>query len=133
MSEQFDFDNVYKQLKELHKERKLSPYEAKIFDFVSVIIEQPNLLTTDDRLSLEELLPNLPDDTIGVSNRITEWYGERPHIEDVIFDRPTFSASKGIGGSKTKPTAKEFKNLVENAVRQSKSVSLPSNNQSQQS
>ena len=133
MSEQFNFDNVYKQLKELHQDKELSPYEANIFDFVSVIIEQPNLLTQDDRLSLEELLPVLPNDIVGVSNRIAQWYGDRPHIEDIIFDRPTFSSSKGIGGRKVKPTPKELKKLVENAVRQSKSVSLPSNNQSQQS
>ena len=123
MSEQFNFDNVYKQLKELHQDKELSPYEANIFDFVSVIIEQPNLLTQDDRLSLEELLPTLPDDIVGVSNRIAEWYSDRTVIEDAIFDRPTFSASKGIGGRKVKPTPKELKKLVENAVRQSKSDS----------
>lgn len=124
MSEQFDFEAIYQQLKQLHEEKELSPYEANIFDFVSVIKEQPNLLTLEDWLSLDDLLKTLPDDVNEISNQIADWYGKHPHIEDAIFKLPTYSNQKGAGSRKVKPTDKEFKILIENAIRQSESQKI---------
>ena len=132
MSEQFDFEAIYQKLKQLHEAKELSPYEANIFDFVSVIKEQPDLLTAEDRLSLEDLLKTLPDDVNEISNQITVWYENRPLIEDAIFDIPTNSNERGAGGRKTKPTAREFKELIENVVRQSETSSQPSTNPPQE-
>ena len=124
MSDIFDLEATYEKLKQFHEEKELSPYEANIFDFVSVIKEKPNLLTAEDKLSLEKLLTTLPDNVVEVSNQIAEWYEERPHIEDAIFELPIYTNQKGAGSRKVKPTDKEIKELIEHIVHQS------SNNQS---
>jgi hypothetical protein len=120
MSEQFDFNATYQQLKQLHDDKELSPHEAKIFDFVSVIKEQPDLLTAEYRASLENLLEKVSDDVNEISNQITVWYKNCPLIKKAIFERPTYSNERGAGGRKTKLTDKEFKQLIENVVRDSK-------------
>ena len=132
MSKQFDFEAIYQQLKQLHEEKKLSPYEANIFDFVSVVKQQPDLLTPEDRSSLEDLLKTLADDVNEISNQIADWYGEHPHIEHAIFELPTYTEKRGVEGRKTKLTDKEYKELIENVVRQSETSSQSSTNQPQQ-
>ena len=94
MSEQFDFEVMYQQLKQLHEEQKLSPYEANIFEFVSVIKQQPNLLNAEDISSLEDLLQTLPDGVNKISNQITLWYETRRTIEEAIFELPENSSER---------------------------------------
>ena len=132
MSEQFDFEVMYQQLKQLHEEQKLSPYEANIFEFVSVIKQQPNLLNAEDISSLEDLLQTLPDDVNKISNQITLWYETRRTIEEAIFELPENSSERDPRGRKPRITPKEAKELIENVVRQSKPPSQSSTSPSQQ-
>ena len=132
MSEQFDFEVMYQQLKQLYKEKELSLYEANIFEFVSVIKQQPNLLTAEDISSLEDLLKTLPDDVNKISNQITLWYETRQTIEEAIFAFPANSSVKGPRGVKPKITPKVAKELIENVVRQSQPPSQSSTSPSQQ-
>jgi hypothetical protein len=99
---------------------ELSPYEQNILDFVYVLEQQPNLLTPEDRLSLEELLTISPDDVEQISNDITIWYENHPDIEAAIFELPINFLSRGPGGRQAKITPREAKELIENAVRRSK-------------
>ncbi len=132
MSEQFDFEVMYQQLKQLHEEQKLSSYEANIFEFVSVIKQQPNLLNAEDISSLEDLLQTLPDDVNKISNQITLWYETRRTIEEAIFELPENSSERDPRKRKPRISPKEAKELIKNVVRQSKPPSQSSTSPSQQ-
>ncbi len=100
----------------------LSPYEQNLLDFVYVLQQQPDLLTPETKSSLEDLLKRLPDDVDEISNQITLWYENHPNIEGAIFELPTNSSERGAASRKTKMTPKEAKELIENAIRQSKTT-----------
>ena len=69
----------------------MSIYEQNIVDFIYVLENQPNLLTPEDSLSLEDLLKTLPDDLEEISNKITLWYDQRQTIKKAIFELPEYS------------------------------------------
>ena len=113
----------------------LSPYEENIIDFNSIIENQPELLSDEDRLSLEQLMSSLPNDVEEISNKIAEWTEEHPKVLDALLELPpSESGERGLGGSTIRLTAKDAKDLIENTVRQSISnsssqTSQPSNDQ----
>lgn len=98
----------------------LSPYEENIIDFNSIIKNRPELLSDEDRLSLEQLMSSLPDDVEEISNAIALWTEEHPKVLDALVElTPSESRERGLGGSTIRLTAKDAKDLIENTVRQS--------------
>ncbi len=98
----------------------LSPYEENILDFTKVIENQPELLSDEDRVSLEQLMANLPDEVEEISNAIALWTEEHPKILDALLELPpSESGERGLGGSTIRLSAKDAKDLIENTVRQS--------------
>ena len=98
----------------------LSPYEQNILDFTKVIENQPELLSDEDRVSLEQLMANIPDEVEEISNAIALWIEEHSIIFDALLElHPTESGERGLGGSTIRLSAKDAKDLIENTVRQS--------------
>lgn len=132
MSEKLNFEAIYQQLKQLYKEKKLSTYEANIFDFVSIIKQRSDLLTSGDISSLEDLLKRLPDDIKEISNQITIWYENHETIESLILALPQYPpAPRHPRGYSHQVTPKQFNQLIKIAVRQSKPSSESSTSSSQ--
>lgn len=102
----------------------LSPYEENIIDFNSIMENHPELISDEDRLSLEQLMSSIPDDVEEISNKIMEWTEEHPKVLDALLELPpSESGERGLGGSIIRLTAKDAKDLIENTVRQSSSNS----------
>lgn len=111
----------------------LSIYEENILDFNSIVKNKPELLSSEDRLSLKQLMSSLPDDVEGISNAIAEWTEEHPKVLDALSDLPSSeSGEKGLGGSTIRLTAKDARDLIENTVRQSISNSSSQTSQTSQ-
>lgn len=102
----------------------MSPYETNLSNFIHIIKTQPNLLSAEDWLSLEELLPTIPDDLEELSNGITIWYENRPAIDDAIMELPIEEADdRAPKDQPTNPQAQDYKKMIENETRQHKTRS----------
>ena len=104
----------------------MSPYEINLSDFIHILKTQPHLLSPEDWISLEELLPTVSDDIEELSNAITIWYENRPAIDDAILELPIQEVGdKGPKDQATNPKPQEFKKMIENETRQHKPSSNP--------
>ncbi|MBK1989697.1 hypothetical protein A0J48_019525 [Sphaerospermopsis aphanizomenoides BCCUSP55] len=111
----------------------MSPYEENILTFVYVIKNQPELLTTEDRTDVLELLATLPDDVEEISNAIALWYETRPQILEAILNVPIEDLDnvRAAGGNKTPMTASESKDMIENSVTESNKLNQSNSSSSQ--
>lgn len=105
-----------------------SPYEENIIDFNFIVKNHPELLSHEDRLSLEQLMANLPDEVEKISHVIAEWTEKHPKVFDALMKLPQSESKetgagveRGLGGSTIRLTAKDAKDLIESTVRQSTS------------
>ncbi|MBD2514721.1 hypothetical protein H6G93_06800 [Nostoc sp. FACHB-973] len=111
----------------------MSPYEENILTFVYILQNQPELLTTEDRTDVLELLANIPDDVEEISNAIALWYETRPQILDAILNVPVedLDSLRAAGGNKTPITGSESKDMIENSVTESNKSNQPDTSSSQ--
>ena len=102
----------------------MSLYEANLSKFIYIIQTQPNLLSAEDWLSLEELLLTVPDDIKELSNEIIAWRNNRPAIKDAMRKLPKEeTGDKGLKDQPTNLKPQEFKKIIKNETRQHKSSS----------
>lgn len=115
----------------------VSPYEANILDFNYLVAEKPELLSDEDRVSLEDLLSRLAKDAEKVSiekisDELALWCERHPKVLDALLEiPPSDTGERGPGGRPTRLTAKEALELLENIVRQSKPEPEPPSSQPQ--
>ncbi|QSJ20707.1 CHAT domain-containing protein [Nostoc sp. UHCC 0702] len=102
-------------------ESQISPDEENILNFIYILQNQPELLTTEDRADILELLATLADDVEEISDAIALWYKTRPQILDAILNIPieNLDSSRAAEGRRTSITDAEIKELIENLLNQS--------------
>ena len=95
----------------------MSPYQTNLSNFIYIIQTQPDLLSAEDWLSLEELLLTVPDDIKELSNAIITWRNSRPAIKDAMRKLPKKEADdKGPKDQPTNPP-QDYKKMTENETR----------------
>ena len=101
----------------------MSPYKETLNIFVHLLENYPELFTATDKLELEKLLADQPNEEKAIANTISAWLENHPDIDDAIAEFESGSrSSKGPGIKKANPNISNYqvdKKSIINAVQKS--------------
>ena len=104
----------------------MSLYQTNLSKFIYILQTKPHLLSAEDWISLEELLAKVSGDIKELSNAIITWRNHRPEIKDAMRKLPKKEADDKAPKDQPTNPPQDYKEMIENEIRQHKTSSNPS-------
>jgi hypothetical protein len=94
-------------------------YKTKLDNLIFLLDTQPEIFNQEDKSSLAALIASLPNDVEEMANRVVEWYANRDGVKNAFLDLAEHGAAS-LGRGKDRPpfNAQEYKEHIQNAIRQ---------------
>ena len=109
----------------------MSDYESNINNFIYLIKKQPSLFSEEEKAETFQLINSQYDDIKSLSNAISDWCAEHPHIDDALADLEEITknevTSRGPGSTKVNDKLPKYqldKKTLLNAIQQSSATEV---------